>query len=1540
MKFSPPRTDGAALVSPPFGRRISLDDSDGNFPREGASDIMAKHRDDQDQPRRKKDPSDVHPIDELEVVEDAEELVSSDELEVVEPPRGQDQPPPLPPKKTLLSGRAPQPTKLAPRGAQPTQLGPRGGKPTMLSPEGGAEELVEGEAAGSPPVPAAGMGDVPNLSLDEPARPDKGEDELVDVEAEELVEAEAAEEVLGVAEEPVDITSDVLAADEAEEVVGGSSIVDLVEVEDDSGVAKASDTPPPATPVEVASDVTLRDEGVEVLDEEELEILEAASAATPSPSGIEAAEKSAEDALLEAADELEEAAAQEEAVDLGRMVEAEDQTGVRMDIFEATEAGSSPNLLEDFDEEAGDKPDAGAETVQLEPGELEAGEEEADVLDLIETEAPAGSSAVVLEGDEAGDLDRTVAFEGIETEAQSDARPEDDLVTAEELGEDEDSSAVDLGAPRSKPLSGVDPLAEALESGVNLEEDDRPRKGKKKPAQAAEEELDEEAVVFDDEETPAKGRGRKTAAAKMEDVVFDGEEPTEMDADAAEEDVLDEEVLEEEAAAVVDEEDAADLLLSDDDEAEPVDGDEKEAAAVLSEDEEEEAGDYLLDEDEEDKGPRGKGKKGKASAKGLEAAFADAAVDEDEEDEELVPARGRAGTVLKRPPKPKYGRRWLGGILVGILLLGGGVAGLAFLKPDILAQGVEFLPDVKNEIAKNLPKPPPPAVPPLVQAMGLMSEQKYDDAITLLADADKSPENLTTRAQARWLRYLQEKGKDGKVARDDAEVKLVLGDAAAAKNEVLLNQIERTLAERELRDAVTGLKETEKTVLAIHEMLAKAGAADPKADLKDLPAAVAGTLAGKKAAEDKVGAVAKVMVDGKFLDDPAKFDPAAFGKVFTGLADDSTQFASVNMLLEKAKIKEAGPKGVQKLLELRQEAVDLLAAVDMLLEKEKTKEPGSKGVAELIQRRDLLAKERAGLDATVKAVFQELVEAKVLPPDADPRAKVVEGTKLVRSRAESPLAIPLSNLAGALGGLGLGTGKMVERVYDAAALASELNYFRLREPLIVGPEKKLDSHIALLLDRDRKAGDELTLAVKEAAWLISPEAKTAPLAAAKAHLVLGLAARNQERFDDARKELNAALAGVGEGKGVAWVEAARETLAEISDPRAYYLPLARTLLEQGRAPDAAAQLAIALKAMPDRPELLAWKALARLHQARAAAKTPAADVLAAVQRDVDAARALAKDDQAQALAAFAHGNLDEARNRLADAEKHYREAEKLAGDQPEGIRYTIALARLLQKERIPGDELVLPPVPMKKEEPKAEPKAEPKKDEKKDAEKVGSLETYFPLAAALAIGQPVPEEVDEDPVEKARLEESIKKADLLIEKGRELKDDRIVAQGMMLKATGLSRLGKRTEGLKLFAEGMKLLVPSGAELTKMIDDHPAFAVPDVVARPNPYLAEQHYGQGMHHYWSSEFQEAEKHFEQAISLFDRDARYQYFLGLARLMQKTKKKRADAYFALEKGAQLEAGNPRAFAEVNASLERIQGPLREYLEEFRRKGKLALK
>src|SRR5262249_8647975 len=179
--------------------------------------------------------------------------------------------------------------------------------------------------------------------------------------------------------------------------------------------------------------------------------------------------------------------------------------------------------------------------------------------------------------------------------------------------------------------------------------------------------------------------------------------------------------------------------------------------------------------------------------------------------------------------------------------------------------------------------------------------------------------------------------------------------------------------------------------------------------------------------------------------------------------------------------------------------------------------------------------------------------------------------------------------------------------------------------------------------------------------------------------------------------------------------------------------------------------------------------------------------------------------------------------------------------------------------------------------------------------------------------------------------ESLKLAEELIAS----KNEKIKGQGYLLKGSALSKLGKSTQGLKEYSKGLKLIYPGieTKEMNELIADHPAFQRPDADDTPNPVMAERHFGEGLHLYWDQKYPEAEAQFTQAVKYYSKDPRFWYYRGLAQYPQKKKRAAIDSF---EEGARLESkaalNNPDAVREVNASLERIQGELRQYLNEFR--------
>jgi hypothetical protein len=95
------------------------------------------------------------------------------------------------------------------------------------------------------------------------------------------------------------------------------------------------------------------------------------------------------------------------------------------------------------------------------------------------------------------------------------------------------------------------------------------------------------------------------------------------------------------------------------------------------------------------------------------------------------------------------------------------------------------------------------------------------------------------------------------------------------------------------------------------------------------------------------------------------------------------------------------------------------------------------------------------------------------------------------------------------------------------------------------------------------------------------------------------------------------------------------------------------------------------------------------------------------------------------------------------------------------------------------------------------------------------------------------------------------------------------------------------------------------------------------------LAEKYYLSGVSHYWGGDYAAAEKDLAKAIGYFKDDARFYYYFGLACWEQG---KRDQANEAFQKGTELESRSRPSSAQINATLERIQGAARATIDQAR--------
>jgi tetratricopeptide (TPR) repeat protein len=152
-----------------------------------------------------------------------------------------------------------------------------------------------------------------------------------------------------------------------------------------------------------------------------------------------------------------------------------------------------------------------------------------------------------------------------------------------------------------------------------------------------------------------------------------------------------------------------------------------------------------------------------------------------------------------------------------------------------------------------------------------------------------------------------------------------------------------------------------------------------------------------------------------------------------------------------------------------------------------------------------------------------------------------------------------------------------------------------------------------------------------------------------------------------------------------------------------------------------------------------------------------------------------------------------------------------------------------------------------------------------------------------------------------------------------------------LVAQALAITGRWTPALQRYIQGIRPMLPReyANGLLYLIRNHPRLKRPDSLLIPNPLEAEKHFAAGLNFYFDGDYVNAEKSFLLTVENDSQDARYFYFLGLSRLAQN---RRRDAAADFDEGAQLERLNRPAPAAVSESLERIQGPTRRIVNEYR--------
>jgi len=629
-------------------------------------------------------------------------------------------------------------------------------------------------------------------------------------------------------------------------------------------------------------------------------------------------------------------------------------------------------------------------------------------------------------------------------------------------------------------------------------------------------------------------------------------------------------------------------------------------------------------------------------------------------------------------------------------------------------------------------------------------------------------------------------------------------------------------------------------------------------------------------------------------------------KAIEGLADDKKIGALVRKAAEDAKYTDDDNKDVvkaaEKLVDDHKTKLKIVERVDKAGYKD---EPDKdKAVGLIIEKRD-------DLQDTFDKAAAKLVAAKYIEPKPT-KEQFLAGIDIAIEAAVSPLVAALSRtLSGAAKAgsaaptAGIPTFDLAKEVVSLRA-QNEILAERLRT--VRTPREMLEFWMPLLANtesKDVKAVAEQ--AGRDARRVLDDKGADANWLAA-GNTVQGMAQRLEGKYDDARVSLSDSLKtkkGAAEGQ---WRRYATNSMRDLTDPTIYYLPRGEELANIGKFDQAIEILTGGANAFPKDGRLLALRSQARLEQLRQTKAGLTARDLAEARKDADAAIALGANGEGN----YALGRVLEEVGDRGAAERAYRNAlaANPANDK-NGSRYRVALGRVLLKlNPLPGQPLLPGPIP------------EPAR-ERPGANKVGQVlpATNLDQQAMLVMlltGFLAAEDED-DP----SLDEVIRLADLAIRAKN--------YEGYLIKAGALARKGMWTEALRMYSEGLRYLIrPEYADgLAALVNNHPAFNLPDPLRQPDVLRSERHFGAGLRAYFAGNYSVAEKELLEAYRNNGQDARILYYLGLARLPQG---KRQSAIVNWQMGAILEQQSKPSPAAVNSSLERIQGSLRQSLNSYR--------
>lgn len=436
---------------------------------------------------------------------------------------------------------------------------------------------------------------------------------------------------------------------------------------------------------------------------------------------------------------------------------------------------------------------------------------------------------------------------------------------------------------------------------------------------------------------------------------------------------------------------------------------------------------------------------------------------------------------------------------------------------------------------------------------------------------------------------------------------------------------------------------------------------------------------------------------------------------------------------------------------------------------------------------------------------------------------------------------------------------------------------------------------------DAKTHPELESKATEDALKVLSDASSAASQKTQASVLQGIILRNQGKYSEAKTALEKLLPAIDSADTV-WKKSAEAALAESKDPVGFYLELSKKQESMNLFDEAVNSLGKAIKlcdayAPARKAELLANSSLMKMERAMAKAGSNLKKDDPLLKDAANEAAEAAKSKMAVAF--YAQGRVAEVRGDIIPAIEAFRKA---VDANPKldaaGVKYRAALMRMLNGS--------LPNVS------KPAPKVEPKKE-------VSSLLFEELVGLTTALYFQLPEPIVDSP--KISAKEAQDLADAILKSPD---------ASFVEKAQAYGTKGYWTKALKTYVDGIREKIgPVHAEnLNNLLKNHPGLEGAAEPVQNNFLEAERFFSSGLTLYFNKNFSAAEKAFLAAVENERQDARYHYYLGLARLAQQ----KPEAVESFEYASMKERQGKPSRAAVSKSLERVQGPARLELNRYR--------